>query len=277
MPARATGPGERPVLLVSDAHLGADSRDVEVRKERLLFQFLEFAGTRAGELYIVGDLFDFWFEYRTAVPRAYYRVLHRLSTLVDSGVRVTYLGGNHDFWLGDFLAREVGLRISQVPVTLAAHSRKLYLAHGDGLLASKDYGYRMLRFVTRARVTRGLFRAVHPDVGIGAAALLSRASRFVTGGSKPGVEPEFIRYVRARMEDGYDGVIVGHHHFPLHVRNDREECIVIGDWIDHFTFVELAGGLLTLRRWVEGGEPETIPPRTDYVVRPASRFFRPRP
>ncbi len=267
---------ERRVLFFSDAHLGADSVVIENRKRHLLFQFLDYVQSLDADLYIVGDLFDFWFEYRTAIPKQYYRVLHRLTGLIDSGSTVTYLGGNHDFWLGDFLSSEVGLSVSQAPITVQRQSRRIYLAHGDGLLASKDYGYRLLRSVTRARVVRALFRMVHPDVGIQGADLLSRASRAVTRGSRPGVEPEFITFVRGKMHEGFDAVVVGHHHYPLHTRARGEECIVIGDWIDHFTFCDLSEGVLTLKQWVEDEEPRVLAPTDTYPVRPASRLFRPR-
>ncbi len=267
---------DRRILFFSDAHLGADSAEVEDRKRRRLFPFLDYVQELGADLYLVGDLFDFWFEYHTAIPKQYYRVLRRLSELVDSGSTVTYLGGNHDFWLGDFLEREVGLVISQKPITVARQSRTLYLAHGDGLLASKDYGYRLLRAVTRARLVRTLFRMVHPDVGIKGADLLSRSSRAITRGSRPGVEPEFIAFVRERMKEGFDAVVVGHHHYPLHTRTADEECLVIGDWITHFTFADLTGGVLTLKQWVEDGEPIILPPSDTYLVRPAGRFTRPR-
>jgi len=265
---------DRRVLFFSDAHLGADSPELEQKKTRLLFQFLDYVQDLGADLYIAGDLFDFWFEYLTAVPRQHYRVLCRLSTLAASGASVTFLGGNHDFWLGSFLAQEVGLQISQTPLTVRRQSRTIYLAHGDGLLASRDYGYRLLRAVTRARLVQVLFRTVHPDVGIKSADLLSRASRFLTGGSRPGVEPEFLDFVRSKMAEGHDAVVVGHHHHPLHVVTPDEECVVIGDWIDHFTFLDLTDGTLMLRRWVEGREPEVVPPRETYLVRTSSRFFR---
>jgi UDP-2,3-diacylglucosamine hydrolase len=263
------------ILFLSDAHLGADRPEVEARKRRMLFAFLDYAEDLEADLYIVGDLFDFWFEYLTVIPKEHYRVLSRLSRLVQAGATVTYLGGNHDFWLGDFLETEVGIRISQTPVEVVHASRRIFLAHGDGLLASKDYGYRLLRRITRARAVRTLFRMIHPDVGIKSADLLSRASRAITRGSRPGVEPEFVAFVRGKMAAGYDAVVVGHHHYPMHVATPDEECVVIGDWIDHFSFLDLSKNRLTLKRWNETGEPEIIPAGETYPVRPASRFFRP--
>ncbi|MCK4548082.1 MAG: UDP-2,3-diacylglucosamine diphosphatase [Candidatus Eisenbacteria sp.] len=266
----------RRVLFFSDAHLGAASPEIEARKKRLLFDFLDYVRDLGADLYIAGDLFDFWFEYRTAVPREHYKVLCRLSGIVDAGSSVTYLGGNHDFWLGGFLETEVGMRVSQTPLTVECQSRRIFLAHGDGLLASKDYGYRLLRRITRARLVRTLFRMIHPDVGIWGADLLSRASRALTRGSRPGVEPEFRAFVRNKIAEGYDAVVVGHHHYPMHVATSREECIVIGDWIDHFTFLELSDGKLTLKCWSESGEPDVLPSSEDYPIRSASRFLRPR-
>ena len=101
-------------------------------------------------------------------------------------------------------------------------------------------------------------------------------SRAITRGSRPGVEPEFVAFVRQKMSEGFDAVVVGHHHHPLHTRTAAEECLVIGDWIEHFTFADLSNGRLTLKHWVEDGEPTALPAADTYLVRPASRFFRPR-
>ena len=147
---------------ISDAHLGADTRQAEAEREKILLGFLHWIGDRAQRLYIVGDLFDFWFEYRSVVSRRAFPVVCALRRLVDAGVEVTWMGGNHDYWLGDFLRDEVGLRVMRVPLEVTLEGRRILLIHGDGLAGRQDRGYRVLRAVIRAPLSESLFRLIHP-------------------------------------------------------------------------------------------------------------------
>ena len=153
-----------PVYFIADAHLGssADPAADEPRLARLV-PFLRRVRDRGAEhLYIVGDLFDFWFEYRSVVSRRAFPVVCALRRLVDAGVEVTWMGGNHDYWLGDFLRDEVGLRVMRVPLEVTLEGRRILLIHGDGLAGRQDRGYRVLRAVIRAPLSESLFRLIHP-------------------------------------------------------------------------------------------------------------------
>ncbi|MDX1578777.1 MAG: UDP-2,3-diacylglucosamine diphosphatase, partial [Gemmatimonadota bacterium] len=169
-------------VVVSDIHLGATPPD----HERAFLSFLEEAPRWGEDLLIVGDLFDFLFEYGEVVPRGYLPALARLRALVEGGMTVRFLGGNHDAWGGSFLRDEVGLEVLEGPVTMRVGGRPAYVAHGDGL-GGADWGYRVLKTVIRSRVGRGLFRWIHPDVGV---PLARRASGTeARSEEEPGVGP----------------------------------------------------------------------------------------
>jgi UDP-2,3-diacylglucosamine hydrolase len=241
------------VCFVSDAHLGSGT-DSDARG-RALAEMLASRRDSLTHLYVLGDLFDFWFEYRHAIPKGGFAILHALADLVGRGVSVAYLGGNHDFWCGSFLEREVGLRVHQHPISVAHQGRRIYLAHGDGI-APGDTGYRVLKAVLRNPLAIALYRTIHPDLGVPLAHRVSLASRKHTRERAFYVD-RFSRFVVApRFADGHDAVIVGHVHDPLHLRDGRErDFLIVGDWLESFTFVVLEEGRFTLcQRRPEGGE-----------------------
>src|SRR5512145_2740221 len=164
------------VFFMSDAHLGVESAEREGPRAARLHDFLNSLEGRASSLYIVGDLFDFWFEYRTAIPRRHFDTLTTLGRLREAGVDITYLNGNHDFWLGTFFRDTLGIRTHDGALTVEAQGRRLWLHHGDGLVGG-DLGYRALKAVIRHPVSIGLYRLIHPDLGIPLAHAVSRWSR----------------------------------------------------------------------------------------------------
>src|SRR5690242_11101594 len=127
------------LYFLSDAHLGAEPRPLEIERERQLRRFLELVPERAQALYIVGDLFDFWFEYRSSIPRRYFAILATLAQVRAAGVPIVYLGGNHDFWLGSFITEDLGIEVHDGAVTVEAQGRRLWVHHGDGLIGG-DHG-----------------------------------------------------------------------------------------------------------------------------------------
>ena len=238
---------ERAVYFVSDAHLGAEAESAEADREARLHEFLKSLPGRAAALYIVGDLFDFWFEYRTAIPRRHFATLAALQSVRDAGVPITYLNGNHDFWLGHFLHETLGIRTCVGPFALEAQGRRIWLHHGDGLVGG-DGGYRLLRAVVRHPWSIALYGLLHPDLGLPLAHAVSRWSRRA-GEAPPDLERLWREIALPRFAEGYDAVIVGHFHHRFERRESQREFIVLGDWIDHFTYARLCGGRLTLERW----------------------------
>jgi len=234
----ATGP----VYLTSDVHLGA----IPERRVRDFLEWLEHAAARASEIVVNGDLFDFWFEYRHAIPRGHTRVLGALARIVDGGVPVRLMGGNHDWWGSGYLEDEVGVTFHREPVRLELAGHRTFLAHGDGL-GKGDLGYRALKGILRGRATRWAFRWLHPDVG---AWIARRVSVTETEMEHP------TRDDRARSdaleawgsalleaEPELDLVALGHTHVPL-LREVEAGRFYLnsGDWIFHRSYAVLEEG-----------------------------------
>jgi len=236
------------VFFVSDAHLGVDPAAQEGARTARLHDFLNSLPGRASSLYIVGDLFDFWFEYRTAIPRRHFPTLAALARLREAGVEIAYLNGNHDFWLGTFFRDSLGIRTVEGGVAVEAQGRKLWVHHGDGL-AGGDLGYRMLRGVLRSRAGIALYGLLHPDIGIPFAHVVSRWSRHSRGDGPLKPDKLWHEIAEPRFAEGYDGVIIGHFHHAYERREPGREFFVLGDWIDRFTYLELSDGRLEMKTW----------------------------
>lgn len=247
-----------PIYFLSDVHIGTGTTEVEADKERRLLRWIDAIAVDAAALVILGDLFDFWFEYRHAIPTRGFNVLARLKRLVESGVPVDFLGGNHDYWVGGFLTGQLGIQAHSHPVTLVAQGRRLFLAHGDGL-APGDLGYRIIRSVFRSPLSIGLYRWLHPDIGIPLATSSSRASRHYTQ-ETPVIGPELWKTIaEPAFARDHDAVLIGHFHRPVHVRSGGRDFIVNGDWMNHFSYSVLSAGELELRVQDKGAVlPECI-------------------
>ncbi len=221
----------------SDAHLGlGDPRDARER-EREVVRFLEHVGRSDAEtLWIVGDLFDYWFEYRSVIPRAFVRTVGALAALADAGVQLEYLMGNHDFGHRDFFEQEMGARVHPGDVEREIHGHRVYIAHGDGK-AFNDRGYLILKKILRARTSNRLWRFLHPDIGIGLAARASRRSRDHTNrknydGLEPGEIDGLATFARQKIEEeAFDLVVMGHSHSFLDLQIEEGRYINLGDWI----------------------------------------------
>lgn len=242
------------VYLASDVHLGA----VDAAREREFVSWLEWAGARAGEIVINGDLFDFWFEYRHAIPRGHTRVLGALAALVDGGIPVRMMGGNHDWWGGDYLEQEIGVAFHRDPITLELGGRRTLLAHGDGL-GRGDLGYRMLRLALRGRVTRWAFRWLHPDVGAWVAERVSGTHDRLDG---PGAHDRhrsdaLASWARERLDEdpALELVALGHTHVPrLDEVAPGRWYLNSGDWVYHRSYAVLEDGVPPrLEEWSGSG------------------------
>ncbi len=232
-------------LVLSDAHLGA----VPERCERRLAAFLRAAPDRADELIVAGDLFDFWFEYRTVVLRQHFGVLRRLADAVDAGLRIRLVGGNHDAWGGSFLRDQVGVETVDGPVVTRVGGRRTYLAHGDGL-GGGDWGYRALKRVIRSRAAVEAFRLLPPDLTVPLVRRLSAADGGEAGAASRADPLAEHAASLIRSDPDLDLVIFGHSHRP---RLDEVEpgrfYLNAGDWIERFTYGEVGPDGVRLRRW----------------------------
>jgi len=235
------------VVFLSDSHLGAEPLALEAAREARLHSFLARLPGWASSLFIVGDLFDFWFEYRTALPRRHFPTLAALQRVRDAGVAITYLNGNHDFWLGQFLGETLGIRTVDGAVTVEEQGRRLWVHHGDGLVGG-DLGYRILKRVIRSPAAIALYRVLHPDIGWWLAHRVSRWSRVSREDRPPDTDRLWREIAEPRFAAGFDTVMVGHFHLVLERRDGPRTLFVLGDWIDQFTAVRLEDGVFTLER-----------------------------
>lgn len=244
-----------PVYIASDAHLGETSPEMEVAFRN----WLEHAADRAGLIFLNGDLFDFWFEWGSVIPQGHTRLLGTLARIVDAGVPVHLMGGNHDWWGGRYLTDEIGLTLHYDPVRLELAGSQVLLAHGDGL-GRGDLGYKILRGVLRSRVAHRAFSWLHPDIATRIARRVSRTDgRHLTAtdverisddtpeGEAEGGEPDprataLERWARERLleDDELDIVILGHSHQPARVEVAPGRFYLnSGDWLVHATYLVL--------------------------------------
>lgn len=236
------------IFFISDLHIGAGTRSEEQLKLKRLFSFFHHINHPGNQLFMVGDLFDFWFEYRHVIPNQYFDVLHRIHQLIESQVTVHFLPGNHDSWIKDFFAKHVKMCVHPEMAELVIQSKKLLLFHGDGI-SKKDVGYRILKKIFRNPVNIFLYRLVHPDIGIPLAKLMSRGSRKHTTGKILDDEEDYWNFALEKFQLGFDYVIVGHSHNPLFRKFGDQALLNLGDWINHFSYGELDRGELALRYW----------------------------
>ncbi|RPJ43090.1 MAG: UDP-2,3-diacylglucosamine diphosphatase [Candidatus Latescibacterota bacterium] len=243
--------GAETAFFMADAHFGTAAGPEEMRRVERFVRFLRHVRSRGGVLYIVGDLFDFWFEYTHVLPRTPVQVFGELAALVRDGVEVTYLAGNHDYWIGRHFTDALGIRVSHRPIDLHIQGRRICLTHGDDLTAGHDPGYRFLRRLVRNPLAIRAYHWIHPDIGIPLARWASHRSRSYTNKKKFILNRTLEGAVREKLASGYDAVIMGHVHFAEIFRYESGECVILGDWIEAFTYAEMTGGAIALKRWEE--------------------------
>lgn len=236
------------LVFVSDAHFGAGSREPERRRS-----FLRFLRTLHGtsRLVIAGDLFQFWFDLGRTVPQGFFDILAGLHALRASGTAIDYLGGNHDYWRGDFFERELDVRVHSRPLELQVQGRRILVTHGDGE-GPGDHGYKLLRRLVRSRAVIGLARLAHPDWLQALARSAGNLSRAHTGDQPPN-RARLEAAARAAHARGFDALVMGHVHAQLHERLASGELVVIGDWLDLQSYVRLEAGQFEARRWTDSG------------------------
>ena len=236
------------VYFISDAHLGLGTKDEERAKEDRLVAFLRSIRQDASQLFIVGDLFDAWFEYRTVIPKGFHRTLAALDDLVRHGIAVHYLAGNHDYWMRDFFREELGMRTHHAPFDVVVDGKKIFIHHGDGL-AAKDAGYKILKKILSNRFSIWLYSWLHPDIGIAIARSSSRKSRKHTSTKEYGREDGMVGFSRKKIEEGFDVVVMGHRHEPICKEFGRGLYLNLGDLIEHNTYAVMDNGQIELKQW----------------------------
>ena len=233
---------------ISDAHLGMSDSISEELKEKNLLSFFDHVAKTGERLFIVGDLFDFWFEYRTVIPRGYTRILSGLSRLNEAGIELHYIAGNHDFWMRDYFPAELGIPIHFDDLEYTINGKRFFIEHGDGI-AKEDSGYRLLKRIFRNRFNIFLYSPLHPDVGVPLAKWVSSLSRGHTSKKGQTADSDYIERARKKFQEGFDFVLFGHLHYPIFKEMDGNVYLNLGDWIEHFTYAVFDGEELRLEKW----------------------------
>lgn len=231
------------ILFFSDAHLGAN--DEYLNRRKLLIQFLNKVGSSCDKIIINGDLFDFWFEYKYAIPKGYLDILSELYFLRKKGKEIFYIAGNHDFWMDRYLNEELGIELYKDEFEFEVDGYKFWVFHGDGI-AKKDVGYRILKKIFRFRPNIWLYRWLHPDIGIPLAKKISHSSREASKYKDLKDEQDYIEYAQKIAQKGYDFIILGHRHQPTLEKVETKTYVNLGDWINHFSYAIYEQGKITL-------------------------------
>ena len=210
----------------------------------------------AAEIFLLGDLFDFWFEYRTVVPRGYTRILGKISEITDRGIPVHLFTGNHDMWIFDYLPQECGIILHREPLERSWNGRTFLIGHGDGL-GPGDHGYKVIKKIFASKVCQWLFARLHPNFGIGLANFLSKRSRNANGDRDKvfhGEENEWlVSYAKDMLkEKHYDYFLFGHRHLPLEIDlPSNSRYINLGDWLSHYTYALFDGNTVELKKYTD--------------------------
>lgn len=241
------------IYFASDFHLGlsAFSRQHEIDREKKIIRWLDSIEMNAQAIFLVGDIFDFWFEYSHAIPKGFARFMGKIANLVDKGIPVYFFTGNHDLWMFGYLQQELGIVIYQNPIELEINKSTFLLGHGDGL-GPGDTFYKIIKKIFTSKVSQWIFKWIHPDIGIRLASRWSKSSRHKNGESDEEFlgEKEFlIQYCKKKEDEKHhDFYVFGHRHMPLDVEiGSKSKYYNLGEWINNFTFGEYDGEAFKLK------------------------------
>ena len=242
------------IYFISDFHLGAPDHSSSLEREKTIVHFLDEIKNNAAEIFLVGDMFDFWYEYKKVVPKGYVRLLGKLAELSDAGIPLHFFVGNHDMWMRDYFLKELNIPVYFEPKEFERNGKKFLIAHGDGL-GPGDHGYKRLKRIFRNPACKWMFGILPPRLGMGLAHYLSRRSRAQTGATEEiflGEDKEWlIIYSKETLKKKYfDFFVFGHRHLAIDYRLENgSRYINLGDWIHYFTYAAFDGERLELRSY----------------------------
>jgi len=246
---------EKQIYFLSDFHLGAPGHAQSLIREKKLVAFLDSIKDKAAEIFIVGDIFDFWFEYKTVVPKGFTRLFGKLAELSDSGIPMHVFVGNHDMWMRGYFKEEFNIPVYFEPEVIERGGKRIFIGHGDGL-GPGDHGFKFIKKIFRSPICQWLFgNLLHPNWAIGLANFFSRKSREKTGDADAnflGEENEWLiifskDYLK---KDSVDYFIFGHRHYPIKLPLEGGAYYLnLGDWIRNFTYASFDGQSLNLHKW----------------------------
>jgi len=248
------------VYFASDFHLGIPDYASSLLREKKIVDWMEMVSKDASEIFLMGDIFDFWFEYKTVIPKGYVRLLGKIAELTDRGIPIHLFRGNHDVWAFDYLEKETGMHLHRKPVVKEFEGTKLFLAHGDGL-GPGDSGYKFLKKVFEFKLNQFLFKWIHPDIGARMGLYFSKKSRLANIAQEGKKESEIeqqdemlYQYAKRKVIErpDLDYLVFGHRHIPMQLKvSEKAEVVILGDWISHFSYGVLEGGKMSIQYFKE--------------------------
>lgn len=240
------------IYCIADAHLGANEEEKEHEKERRLISFLDKVLKEGADLIIAGDLFDFYFEYTSVIPRRYFEVLAKLRELIKSGITIWFVAGNHDYWVGPFFNRDIGVKVFKKSMKMKFGRKRIFIAHGDGL-GRFDLGHFLLQHLLRQPLNISLFSMLHPNFAYALARWVSKMSRQKSSNKKFKLNSAhpLKRFARNMWDVGYNAVIIGHIHHPHIEHSNGRVFAIIGDWIDNFSYIRISDNGISLHYFKE--------------------------
>jgi UDP-2,3-diacylglucosamine hydrolase len=239
------------IYFASDFHLGVPSYESSLEREKKVVKWLESIRVDASEIYLVGDIFDFWFEYKTVVPRGFVRLLGKIAEITDSGIPIHFFTGNHDMWTFDYLEKECGVKIYRQPIEIEYNDKKFFIGHGDGI-GPGESSYKILKGIFASKLCQWAFARLHPNLGIGIANLWSKRSRISNAGYDEifyGEEKEIlVTFCKNELKKShFDYFIFGHRHLVLDITvGENSRYINLGEWVTKPTYAEFDGKELKL-------------------------------
>lgn len=235
------------IYFASDLHFGTPNFEESRKREEKFIEWLNFIKHDAAELFLVGDVFDFWFDYKTVVPKGFVRLLGKLAELSDSGIKIHFFKGNHDMWLDGYFEEELNATVHSDNFEFEKNGVKLFVGHGDGK-GPQDFKYKLLKKVFRNPLFIWMFKWIHPDIGMAFAQFSSRSSRYSTGEAKletfHGEDNEWlVSYCKRKLEQNHsDFFVFGHRHLPLEINlNSKSKYINLGDWLNYNSYAVFDG------------------------------------
>ena len=246
-------PEGKKIYFASDFHLGIPDRATSLARERRLCNWMDEIKKDAAQLYLVGDLFDTWFEYKNVVPKGFTRFMGKLAELRDAGLSIDAFTGNHDLWMRGYFEEELDIPVHHEPIERTVNGKKFFIAHGDGL-GPGDSGYKVLKKVLRSPVSQWLYRRIHPDTGVGMAGWFSRLGPKHGAEEKPFLGPEkewLVQFCLEKLnQEHFDYFIFGHRHLPMSIKvGENSIYINLGDWIGYFTYGVFEGENFELKEY----------------------------
>jgi UDP-2,3-diacylglucosamine hydrolase len=240
------------IFFASDFHLGVPNHEASVARERKIIAWLDSIKNEAHAIYLLGDIFDFWFEYKHAIPKGHIRLQGKLAELRDAGIPIVFFTGNHDMWMFDYFPKELGIPVYRDPLVLEVGSQRLLIGHGDGL-GPGDHTYKVLKKFFNSSFCQWLFARIHPNLGIGIANRWSKNSRLSNMKREDGYqgnEKEFLWVYCNEVEQKqhHDYYIFGHRHLPLDLPiGENSRYINLGEWVNFSTYAVYDGKTVALK------------------------------